>query len=212
MEVFPGQGHNIHDLTRKIILNRLWQDNQNEFITLSQRLAEYFFTINQNQEQINQEPEIQIEWLYHLIVVDKEWKNDEFWNLAQNWVNNFRTAELESLISALFEQITTNRVGITAQAEVHYWAGKSNFRAAETFQPLWDIVCLWQCYFYITDGWKVYASFIDPGDHIISKTYMTRVEGENTRLRHYLARLQCLTARNNYVTQYLRYATLAASR
>ncbi len=43
--------------------------------------------------------------------------------------------------------------------------------------------------FYVTDGWKVYPSFIEPGDHIVSKTYMTRVEGENTRLRHYLARL-----------------------
>ncbi len=61
--------------------------------------------------------------------------------------------------------------------------------SAETFKPLWDIVRLWGCYFYVTDGWPVYASFIDPGDHIISKTYMTRIEGENTRLRHYLARL-----------------------
>ena len=61
--------------------------------------------------------------------------------------------------------------------------------SAEIFQPLWDIVYLWKCYFYVTDGWKVYASFVEPGDHIISKTYMTRVEGENTRLRHYLARL-----------------------
>ena len=61
--------------------------------------------------------------------------------------------------------------------------------SAETFQPLWDIVYLWKCYFYVTDRWKVYASFVEPGDHIISKTYMTRVEGENTRLRHYLARL-----------------------
>ncbi|CDN16339.1 Mobile element protein [Richelia intracellularis] len=43
--------------------------------------------------------------------------------------------------------------------------------------------------FYVTDGWKVYASFVKAGDHIISKTYMTRVEGENTRLRHYLPRL-----------------------
>ena len=41
----------------------------------------------------------------------------------------------------------------------------------------------------MTDGWKVYPSFINPEDHIVSKTYMTRVEGENTRLRHYLARL-----------------------
>ena len=31
--------------------------------------------------------------------------------------------------------------------------------------------------------------FIEESDHIVSKTYMTRVEGENTRLRHYLARL-----------------------
>ena len=51
------------------------------------------------------------------------------------------------------------------------------------------LVELWQCYFYVTDGWSVYPCFIPEGDQIISKTYMTRVEGENTRLRHYLARL-----------------------
>ncbi len=33
------------------------------------------------------------------------------------------------------------------------------------------------------------TSYIQPEDHLVSKTYMTRVEGENTRLRHYLARL-----------------------
>jgi IS1 family transposase len=61
--------------------------------------------------------------------------------------------------------------------------------SAETFKPLWAIVSLWRCYFYVTDGWSVYPQFISEGDQIISKTYMTRVEGENTRLRHYLARL-----------------------
>ncbi len=34
-----------------------------------------------------------------------------------------------------------------------------------------------------------YQKFINSEDQIISKTYMRRVEGENTRLRHYLARL-----------------------
>jgi hypothetical protein len=42
----------------------------------------------------------------------------------------------------------------------------------------------------VTDGWTVYPMFIPDGDQIVSKTYMTRVEGENTRLRHYLARLK----------------------
>jgi IS1 family transposase len=45
-----------------------------------------------------------------------------------------------------------------------------------------------QCYFSVTDGWKVYPSLIPSGDQIVGKTYMTRIEGENTRLRHYLAR------------------------
>ena len=36
----------------------------------------------------------------------------------------------------------------------------------------------------VTDGWSVYPSLIPDGDQIVSKTYMTRVEGENTRQRH----------------------------
>jgi IS1 family transposase len=54
-------------------------------------------------------------------------------------------------------------------------------RSAETFEPLWAKVRKWKCYFYVTDGWKVYPQFIPDGEQIISKTYMTRVEGENTR-------------------------------
>lgn len=62
-------------------------------------------------------------------------------------------------------------------------------RSAATFQCLWLIVKCWHCFLYVTDGWKVYPTFIEDGDQLVSKTYMTRVEGENTRLRHYLARL-----------------------
>lgn len=62
-------------------------------------------------------------------------------------------------------------------------------RSSETFKPLWKIIRGWECFFYVTDGYVVYPQFINQGDHIVSKTYMTRVEGENTRLRHYLARL-----------------------
>ena len=62
-------------------------------------------------------------------------------------------------------------------------------RSAKTFEPLWDIVSTWESYFYVTDGYKVYPKFVQDGDQIVSKTYMTRVENENTRLRHYLARL-----------------------
>jgi IS1 family transposase len=62
-------------------------------------------------------------------------------------------------------------------------------RSAQTFKKLWVKVKGWQSFFYVTDNYVVYKIFIDDAAHLISKTYMTRIEGENTRLRHYLARL-----------------------
>jgi insertion element IS1 protein InsB len=56
--------------------------------------------------------------------------------------------------------------------------------SANTFQRLWNAIAFWQCYFWVTDGNPVYPIFIPDGDQIVSKTYMTRVEGENTRLCH----------------------------
>lgn len=62
-------------------------------------------------------------------------------------------------------------------------------RSSKTFEIVWAVAQAWKCFFYVTDGYKVYPRYIPDGDQIVNKTYMTRVEGENTRLRHYLARL-----------------------
>ena len=43
-------------------------------------------------------------------------------------------------------------------------------------------------------------------DYLVSKTYMTRVEGENTRLRHYLARLHRKTLCYSKSLVFLRYS------
>ncbi|XGB40353.1 MAG: IS1 family transposase [Cyanobacteria bacterium LVE1205-1] len=75
--------------------------------------------------------------------------------------------------------------------------------SAETFEPG---QVAWQCYFYVTDGWTVYPSFIPDGDQSISKTDMTRVEGENSRLGHYLARLHRNTFCYSKSVDMLRYS------
>ena len=62
-------------------------------------------------------------------------------------------------------------------------------RSAETFKPLWKIIKGWKCFFYATDGYPVYPKFIDEADHIVSKSYMTRVEGENTKFLALLSTL-----------------------
>ncbi len=63
-------------------------------------------------------------------------------------------------------------------------------RSAATFVNLWNRIKTWGSYFYITDGYVVYKKYLPGESHIISKTGMTQVEGQNTRLRHYLARLK----------------------
>ncbi|NMF59779.1 IS1 family transposase [Pseudanabaena yagii GIHE-NHR1] len=48
--------------------------------------------------------------------------------------------------------------------------------------------------------------FINSDDQIISKTYMTRIEGENTRLIHYLAQFHRKTLCYSKSEAMLRYS------
>jgi insertion element IS1 protein InsB len=68
------------------------------------------------------------------------------------------------------------------------------------------IAQFFEVFFYVSDGNRVYPLFIPDQDHIVSKTYMTRVEGENTRLRHYLARLHRKTLCYSKPEEMLRYS------
>jgi IS1 family transposase len=79
-------------------------------------------------------------------------------------------------------------------------------RSHRTFEQLWQIIKCWRSFWYVTDGWKVYPMYIEPEDHLVSKTYMTRVEGENTRLRHYLARLRRKTLCYSKSVDMLKYS------
>ncbi len=49
-------------------------------------------------------------------------------------------------------------------------------RSSSSFQILWSTIKCWHSFWYVTDGWKVYPGFIEPEDHLVCKTYMTRVE------------------------------------
>ena len=73
-----------------------------------------------------------------------------------------------------------------------------------------------------TDGWSVYPMFIEDADHLVCKTYMTRIEGENTRVRLSLARLhrsflcyskslEMLKCSIRLLLHYLKYKTVPLS-
>ncbi|QJB29635.1 MULTISPECIES: IS1-like element ISArma2 family transposase [Limnospira] len=76
-------------------------------------------------------------------------------------------------------------------------------RSLLTFTTLWQMIQGWAGFLYITDGYKVYPCLIEDCNHLVSKTAMTRVEGENCRLRHYLARLHRKTLCDSKSTEML---------
>lgn len=79
-------------------------------------------------------------------------------------------------------------------------------RSHQTFEILWQIISCWHSFWYVTDGYKVYPGYIESEDHLVSKTYMTRVEGENSRLRDYLARLHRKTFCYSKSVEMLQYS------
>ncbi len=80
-------------------------------------------------------------------------------------------------------------------------------RSGRTFEKLWQRISTWKSRRYLTDGYCVYANYINPEKHLVlPKTLLTRVEGENTRLRHYLARLHRATLCYSKSQEMLRYS------
>ena len=125
---------------------------------------------------------------------------------------NLKLSEVKKIKIWLWKAVNKHTAGVIA------WVLGN--RSSETFKLLWQIISCWHYYFYVTDGYAVYPCFISNEDHIVSKTYMTRVEAENSRFRHYLARLhrktfcyskseEMLKLSIRLVIHYLKYGSVA---
>jgi IS1 family transposase len=80
-------------------------------------------------------------------------------------------------------------------------------RSGRTFDKLWQRIQNWNSRKYFTDGYCIYSIYIPPQKHLVlPKTQLTRVEGENMRLRHYLARLHRATLCYSKSIQMLKYS------
>jgi len=80
-------------------------------------------------------------------------------------------------------------------------------RSGSTFNKLWQRIKIWDSRKYFSDGYCIYAIYIPAKKHqVLPKTKLTRVEGENTRLRHYLARLHRSTLCYSKSIQMLKYS------
>ncbi len=122
VEVFPERGHNVHELTRNQLLDQLWKDSPERFQALSGKVSACF--------KKSEEPETQIEWIYHLLIADSDTGISELQRLAQRLDSTFHVPELSSLIINLKQQFDANRIKIDVnliKAIVSFWEGRIDF-------------------------------------------------------------------------------------
>ncbi len=124
VERFGERGHNVHEATRKMLLDKLWQDRPEEFRSVSKLAADYF-----EKDETNR-----AEWLYHKAVVEPI--GDDLINVMQPLDHNFMRSESEVILKALDEQISANRVDTCVAAQTAYRYGKVHWRFYESNSAL----------------------------------------------------------------------------
>ncbi|MBD1916680.1 MULTISPECIES: tetratricopeptide repeat protein [Cyanophyceae] len=139
IELFPGRGHNIHDLTREAMLSKLWKSNQSEYLKLSIRAANYF------SKQIDEY--CKIESIYHLVVSERDSADIIVWDYTSNLKSNFQYAELDALLDLLLEHDNSDRLSCSAKAVTYYRKGETLNRtyrydaALEYYVSSLDLFC-----------------------------------------------------------------------
>ena len=90
VEEFQGQGYNIHELTREVLLSRLWQQEREEFLTLSKRAADYFFDAKVSSEE-------DVEFAYHEILGESK-PSDRLLERVIDWWRYYQIDRIQSVI------------------------------------------------------------------------------------------------------------------
>jgi tetratricopeptide (TPR) repeat protein len=98
VEPFGELGYHLHDLTRRLIIDRLWLIERTEFRCFSQRIFQYFET--QPEKSISQ-----IEQIYHQIISDPIAGSEALNYLVWNWQYTLYRPHLESLLKVVKEQL-----------------------------------------------------------------------------------------------------------
>ena len=153
VEVFPERGHNLHELTRRLMLEHLWRDNPDEFRALSARAASYFSKLGEDQTRKSRvvkwfmrvllrftgretstsqkafsSPATLIEFIYHLLVGKSDEGANALWTLGAALNDAFRFAELDIMADVALEHANAGRLIGRGKGLAHFFKGLNEKR------------------------------------------------------------------------------------
>lgn len=119
----------------------------------------------------------------HTTVIN--WVKESGEELPEDESREPKLAELDELQTYIGRKI--DKIWIWTAIN-HYASGilamEIGDRSGQTFNQLWQRIKIWNSRRYFTDGYCVYANYIDPDKHLVlPKTQLTRVEGSKEKIR-----------------------------
>lgn len=108
---------NVHESTRSLLLEKLWEQDQAKYRELSRRAGIY--CSEQNQE----DTAWRVETLYHALLADLPDAEDNFINQGLNWCDTFQYDKLENLTRITLEIVTNRHINKKITYWTHYFEG-----------------------------------------------------------------------------------------
>jgi tetratricopeptide (TPR) repeat protein len=132
VEVFPERGFNIHERSRKLLLDKLWTTNKARYQRLSKRAAAYC------KKQDQSVTAWRVETLYHGLLANNTRAKDDFINQGFDWYNSFQSDKLENLTQIVLDAVTSGFVIGEVAAYAAYYQAKldilySRYSSAQDF-------------------------------------------------------------------------------
>jgi tetratricopeptide (TPR) repeat protein len=101
VEVFPERGFNVHERSRKLLLDKLWSTNKARYQKLSKRAAAYC------KKQDQGVTAWRVETLYNGLLANNPSAKESFIIQGTDWHNSFQYDKLENLTLVLLEAVTS---------------------------------------------------------------------------------------------------------
>ncbi|MGB3515677.1 MAG: tetratricopeptide repeat protein [Elainellaceae cyanobacterium] len=103
VEEFPKYGHNVHELTRDVLLSQLWRQNQAEFLRLSEQLADYFFDRETSSEE-------DVEFAYHEILSEGHAQRGRLLDQVIRWWDYHQIDRIQTALQRFSEHEKAGRL------------------------------------------------------------------------------------------------------
>ncbi|ASF47495.1 tetratricopeptide repeat protein [Methylovulum psychrotolerans] len=118
IEVYPERGFNVHERSRKLLLDKLWSSKKARYQKLSKQAAAYCKTQNQN------DPVWRVEMLYHGLLANNLTAKKNFVEQATDWHDSFQFDSLEHLTQVVLEAVDSGKLTGEVAALTAYWQAK----------------------------------------------------------------------------------------